>query len=184
MTTPGRLSRTSLNVLTSIVSYGVSLAVALTYTPFLVWELGLAAYGVIALSFVLVQYAGPVSQTITASISQRLAQSRSDPEKSREVFSTAVTLVISRSGAVLGPGSGRALTIASLYPFGWTLVAAGITYLLAGSLEPVGFGALALIGLLVSVPYAAVAFATLPASDRCVVLGVFRRLTHRAAKVT
>lgn len=82
--------RTTLNVVSSLGSYGLSLLIALYYTPFLIHELGLAVYSIIAITFALVQLAGPISQTISATINQRLVAAWEDEQAYNQVFSTAV----------------------------------------------------------------------------------------------
>jgi len=92
-------SRTGFNFVTSIASYAVSLSVAISYIPYLISELGLGAYGMIALSFSLVQFAAPITQAISASMNQRLVANWSDHEKFSSTFST--TLILSFILAVI-----------------------------------------------------------------------------------
>jgi membrane protein EpsK len=70
----------------------VSLAVGLAYTPFLVRSLGVEAYGLVPLSFALVQYFGFLTQTVGSTVNQRLVASLSDADAYNRAFSTATVM--------------------------------------------------------------------------------------------
>lgn len=84
------MSRSAVNSAASLVAYSVSLGVGLAYTPFLVRTLGPAAYGLVPLTFSLVQYMGFLAQTVSATTGQRLIASLKDPPTYNSVFSTAL----------------------------------------------------------------------------------------------
>lgn len=83
---------TWLNVVTSLGAYAVSLSVGLLYTPFLVHALGIATYGLIPLSFSIIQYFGPITQTLSLTLNQRLSASRSTNQLFNNFFSLFMVL--------------------------------------------------------------------------------------------
>lgn len=84
------MNRSVVNVAASIVGYAISLGIGLAYTPFLVNSLGATAYGLVPLAFTLVQYMGFLTQTVSATIGQRLTANRDDSCIYNSIFSTGL----------------------------------------------------------------------------------------------
>lgn len=63
-------NRLKLNTIFSLFSLLINIIVALFYTPFLVSELGIAAYGIIPLALLINQYIGVLTDSLTASFTR------------------------------------------------------------------------------------------------------------------
>lgn len=102
------MSRSVLNTAASLGAYSVSLGIGLAYTPFLVKSLGPAAYGLVPLTFALVQYLGFLVQTVSATTGQRLIANLKDPLTYNRVFSTTLVACAVLAGIVVIIGIGIA----------------------------------------------------------------------------
>lgn len=98
------MSRSAINSAASLVAYTVSLGVGLAYTPFLVRSLGPAAYGLIPLTFSIVQYMGFLVQTVSSTTGQRLIASINDQSRYNIVFSTSLVACGGLAGFALLAG--------------------------------------------------------------------------------
>ncbi|MBJ6128546.1 lipopolysaccharide biosynthesis protein [Microvirga splendida] len=100
-------SRFIVNVSTNVASVVVSTLLMLWYVPFLMRNLGAAAYGMILLANSLVIYASIVSASLDVSISRFLAidLNQGKQEDANRTFNTALALSITACAALLIPAA-------------------------------------------------------------------------------
>jgi membrane protein EpsK len=96
--------QTKLNFVSNVVNLGVTVALAVFYTPYLVRSLGIAAYGVVPLALIISQYIDVITGSLTSSLTRFYSvalQQRNTAEASR-VLSSAI-MAIAAIIALLSP---------------------------------------------------------------------------------
>lgn len=104
----------TVNFFASVLAYGVSISVGILYTPYLLKSLGPAAYGLIPLTFALIQYFGFVTQTVSIIFNRNLVESRENLEAFNEYVSAAFRLCLGISFIIAIFGLFAAFNIESL----------------------------------------------------------------------
>jgi O-antigen/teichoic acid export membrane protein len=80
-------ARTMSGLLSSLLLFAASFFVGILLTPFLVDRLGVAAYGLVPLSFSIANFLALATQVITAIVNQKLVASERDPSLFNHYFS-------------------------------------------------------------------------------------------------
>ena len=90
-----KTAQTRVNFYTNIVSLAVNIIIALVYTPYLVDQLGVAAYGILPLALIINQYISVATGALTSAYTRfySVALQKSDYEQASRVISTS-TLAI------------------------------------------------------------------------------------------
>lgn len=96
-------SRFALNVLTNMAYVVLVSAVMLAYVPFLVKSIGIAAFGIVPLAQMLVQYAATVTESLAGAISRYLTidLNRRDWQAANRTFNTALAVTLAAAGILL-----------------------------------------------------------------------------------
>ncbi|MEG3146592.1 lipopolysaccharide biosynthesis protein [Sphingomonas sp. RT2P30] len=89
MTSVGQTRR---NFATTVIGFVLSIGIGIWFTPFLVHQLGPAAYGLIPLATTIVSYFSIITQTLSASLNRNLtfALEHNDPERASVAFGSAL----------------------------------------------------------------------------------------------
>ncbi len=69
------------NLIAAGISYSVSLAIAIAFTPFLITSLGVSSYGYIPLALAVVGYASFLTQSLSVSLNRKLLEASQNIEK-------------------------------------------------------------------------------------------------------
>ncbi len=95
--------RFALNVLTNVAYVVLVSAVMLAYVPFLVKSIGIAAFGIVPLAQLLVQYAATVTESLATAISRYLTidLNRRDWPAANRTFNTALAVTMAAAGILL-----------------------------------------------------------------------------------
>lgn len=88
--------QTKINFYTNIFTLAVSMLVAFVYTPYLVEQLGVAAYGILPLALIINQYISVATGTLTSAYTRfySVAIQKADYQEATKVLSTSVTAII------------------------------------------------------------------------------------------
>lgn len=96
--------QTKRNFVSNIVNLGVTVLLALFYTPYLVRSLGIVAYGVVPLALIISQYIDVITGSLTSSLTRFYSvalQQRNNAEASR--FLSSAIMAIAVTVALLSP---------------------------------------------------------------------------------
>jgi membrane protein EpsK len=94
-------ARTMTGLLSSLLLFAASFLVGILLTPFLVDRLGVAAYGLVPLSFSIANFLALETQVITAIINQKLVASERDPPLFNHYFSVFFYLCAALASAAV-----------------------------------------------------------------------------------
>lgn len=90
-----KTAQTRVNFYTNIVSLAVNIIIALVYTPYLVDQLGVSAYGILPLALIINQYISVATGALTSSYTRfySVALQKSDYEQASRVISTSMLAI-------------------------------------------------------------------------------------------